>query len=280
MDASLRQQQIAALVREKGLLQVQWLAEHFGVTPQTIRRDIEDLASRSLVRRFRGGITVPSSVENVAYSTRKTLLAEEKRRIAELCARSVPNDASLFLNIGTTTEAVARALLGHRGLRVITNNLNVANTLHNATDFSLSIAGGQVRQRDGGIVGEATIDFIRQFKVDIGIIGISGIDAEGDLLDYDYQEVRVARTIIENSRRVFLVTDHSKFGRSAMIRLGHLGEVHDLFTDRPPPDAIAAVIAASGCTVHVPDTGETGSGNFENEQKFSFTNENRVNSLP
>ena len=251
MDSALRHQQIVALVRERGLIEVQWLAEHFGVTPQTIRRDVEELSQRSLVRRFRGGIAAPSSVENLAYATRKLMMAEEKRRIAELAAVHVPDEASLFVNIGTTTEAVARALTRHSGLRVITNNLNVANILHTSTRFALTVAGGQVREHDGGIVGPATIDFIRQFKVDIGIIGISGIDAEGDLLDYDYQEVRVARTIIENSRRVFLVTDHTKFGRSAMIRLGHVGDVHDLFTDREPPPALAEVIAATGCRVHV-----------------------------
>ncbi|HEV7370405.1 MAG TPA: hypothetical protein VGO20_14960, partial [Arenibaculum sp.] len=99
------------------------------------------------------------------------------------------------------------------------------------------------------------------------------------LLDYDYQEVRVARTIIENSRRVFLVTDHTKFGRSAMIRLGHIGEVHELFTDRPPPAAMADVIAASDCRVHVPgDEGEVEI--FENEHEFSFTNANQADSLP
>lgn len=251
MDATLRQQQIVSLVRERRILQVQWLAEHFGVTPQTIRRDIDELSSQSLVRRFRGGVTVPSSVENVAYATRQMLMAEEKRRIAALAAEHVPDDASLFINIGTTTEAVAHALLSHRGLRVITNNLNVANILHTKTSFSVDIAGGPVRQRDGGIVGEATVSFIRQFKVDIGIIGISGIDEEGDLLDYDYDEVRVARAIIENARRVFLVTDHTKFGRSAMIRLGHIGEIDDLFTDRPPPADMAEVVATSGCRVHV-----------------------------
>jgi DeoR family glycerol-3-phosphate regulon repressor len=249
--SSLRQQQIVTLMRERGLLQVDWLAEHFGVTPQTIRRDIQELASQSLVRRFRGGITAPSSVENLAYAKRKILMAEEKRRIAQLVATQVPDDSSLFLNIGTTTEAVAQALVSHHGLRVITNNLNVANTLHTQTNFNLSIAGGQVRTRDGGIVGEATVDFIRQFKVDIGIIGISAIDGEGDLLDYDYQEVRVARTIIDSSRRVFLVTDHTKFGRSAMIRLCHLGEIDDLFTDLPPPEGLTDVISASGCRVHI-----------------------------
>ncbi|WP_029009927.1 DeoR family transcriptional regulator [Azospirillum halopraeferens] len=255
MDSTLRQQQIVSLVRERRVLQVQWLADHFGVTPQTIRRDIDELSSQSLVRRFRGGVTLPSSVENVAYTTRQMLMADEKRRIARLAAEHVPDDASLFVNIGTTTEAVAHALLSHQGLRVITNNLNVANILHTNTAFSVSIAGGAVRQRDGGIVGEATVAFIRQFKVDIGIIGISGIDEEGDLLDYDYDEVRVARAIIENARRVFLVTDHTKFGRSAMIRLGHIGEIDDLFTDVPPPPGMAEVVAASGCRVHVAEGG-------------------------
>jgi DeoR family transcriptional regulator, glycerol-3-phosphate regulon repressor len=256
MDTERRQQAIVALVRERRLLQVRWLAEYFSVTPQTIRRDIGELAERSLVRRFRGGITTPSSVENVSYDTRKILMHQEKRRIARLAAGFVPDDASLFINIGTTTEAVAEALVGHRGLRIITNNLNVANIVHQKTDFALNIAGGAIRERDGGIVGEATIDFIRQFKVDFGIIGISGIDREGDLLDYDYQEVRVAKTIIENSRHVVLVTDHTKFGRGALVRLGNISLVHDLFTDQPLPEGMDEIIAASGCRVHVADGDE------------------------
>src|SRR3546814_20548135 len=75
--------------------------------------------------------------------------------------------------------------------------------------------------------------------------------AEGDLLDYDYQGVRVARAIIENSRKVFLVADHTKFGRNAVVRLGHLGEVDALFTDRPPPAKMQEMAAANGCMVEV-----------------------------
>lgn len=251
MDAGQRQDAIVTLVRARGMLEVQWLADHFRVTPQTIRRDIDLLSERALVRRYRGGVTLPSSVENLAYDTRQTLMAEEKARVAALTARHVPDDTSLFINIGTTTEAVAKALIGHKRLRVITNNINVATILHRSTDFSVSIAGGQVRARDGGIVGEATIDFIRQFKVDIGIIGISGIDFDGDLLDYDYQEVRVARAIMENSRRVYLVTDHTKFGRNATARMAHVADIDDLFTDRPPPEPLAGVIAGTECRIHV-----------------------------
>jgi len=165
----------------------------------------------------------------------------------------VPDNASLFLNIGTTTEEVARALLGHRGLRVITNNINVANILYSNASCEVIVAGGVVRARDGGIVGEATLDFVRQFKVDVGIIGISGIDGDGTLLDYDYREVRVARAIIDNSRQVFLVTDHTKFGRNAMVRLASIGEIHALFTDRAPPAPFCEAIAATTCRVHVAD---------------------------
>ncbi|OWJ65239.1 DeoR/GlpR family DNA-binding transcription regulator [Inquilinus limosus] len=253
MNATARQNQIVELVRQEGYVTVEMLAERFQVTPQTIRRDISLLQDRSLLRRFHGGVTAPGSVENFAYSTRQVLCLEEKRRIAQLVARQVPDNASLFLNIGTTTEEVARALLGHRGLRVITNNINVANILYSNASCEVIVAGGVIRARDGGIVGEATLDFVRQFKVDVGIIGISGIDEDGTLLDYDYREVRVARAIIDNSRQVFLVADHTKFGRNAMVRLASIGEVHALFTDRVPPAPFGDAIAATSCQVHVAD---------------------------
>ncbi len=104
------------------------------------------------------------------------------------------------------------------------------------------MAGGLVRPRDCGIIGEATIDFIHQFRVDYGIIGISGIDLDGTLLDFDYREVRAARAIIDNSRKVFLAADHTKFGRNAMVRLGSIEEVDALFSDRQPPAALKEVM--------------------------------------
>jgi DeoR family glycerol-3-phosphate regulon repressor len=95
------------------------------------------------------------------------------------------------------------------------------------------MAGGTVRHEDLGVVGEAALSFIRQFKVDIGLIGISGIDADGTLRDFDMREVMVARAIVEQSRQVWLVADHSKFGRAAMIEMAPLKALHTLFTDAP-----------------------------------------------
>jgi DeoR family glycerol-3-phosphate regulon repressor len=246
-----RQAQIHQLVQAKGFVTIESLAREFGVTPQTIRRDINTLSKRGMLNRYHGGAGVDSSTENVAYNERKVLCFKEKQKIARLVASQIPDHASLFMNIGTTTEAVAQALCGHRRLRVITNNLNVATILSANTDFEVIVAGGLVRHRDCGIIGEATIDFIHQFKVDYGIIGISGIDADGTLLDFDYREVRAARAIIDNSRSVFLAADYTKFGRNAMVRLGSIEEIDALFTDRQPPAALVEIMNGADVQLHV-----------------------------
>ena len=220
------------------------LAEKLGVTLQTVRRDVQRLAGAGLLTRFHGGVRAPSStIENVAHQQRQNLHAEGKARIARAVARQVPNDCSLILNIGTTTEAIAKALLQHTGLRVITNNLNVAAILSSNPACEVIVVGGVVRARDRGIVGEAAVDFIRQFKVDIALIGISGIEADGTLRDYDYREVKVAQAIIEHSRQVWLAADSSKFNRPAMVELAKLTQVDRLFTDVPPPDPFPALLA-------------------------------------
>ena len=250
---SLRQKEIVELVRGEGFVAIEKIARRFAVTPQTIRRDIRNLADAGLLRRHHGGAGLPSSVENYAYQARKVLCLHEKKRIARLLARNIPDKASMFINIGTTNEEVAKALVHKNGLRVITNNLNVAAILSANKSFEVIVAGGVVRQRDHGITGHATIDFIKQFKVDFGIIGISGIDTDGMLLDFDYREVRVAQAIIDNSRRVFLAADYSKFGRNAMVRLAHISRVDTLFTDRMPPDGMKDVLSIENVTVLVAD---------------------------
>ena len=246
-----RHQGILELVNTFGFMSIEDLAQRFSVTPQTIRRDINVMDRQGLLQRYHGGAGMRSSVENVAYTTRQILCLEEKKRIAKQVAECIPDQASLFINIGTTTEEVARALLDHNKLRVITNNLNVALTLSANQSFEIIVAGGVVRSRDMGIIGEATIDFINQFKVDFGIIGISGIDEQGCLLDFDFREVRAARAIIDNSRQVFLVTDHTKFGRNAMVRLGQLSEIDALFTDKRPPDPLLEILQDHQVALHI-----------------------------
>ena len=251
MNLNLRQQQMLSKVRQLGFISIEELALQFAVTPQTIRRDVNQLCELGLLRRYHGGVGLASSVEILAYKDRQVLFQEEKQRIAALVAQHIPDHASLFLNLGTTTEAVASALSQHRGLRVITNNLHVAATMSSYPECEVIIAGGVVRARDQGITGEATIDFIRQFKVDFGIIGISGIDLDGTLRDFDYHEVRVAEAIMQHSRKVWLVADHSKFGRAALVRLGHITQLDALFSDQAPPPELQPLLQESALRVWV-----------------------------
>ena len=253
-----RQKQIVEMVQEQGYVSIELLAKHFDVTPQTIRRDINKLCGDGLLRRYHGGAGPDTSVQNFTYSVRRSLCSEEKTRVAQLVARHIPNHASLFIDIGTSSEEVARALLNKTGLRVITNNLNVASIMSRNKDFEILVAGGMVRNLDLGITGEATIDFIRQFKVDFGIISVAGIDSDGTLIDFDYNEVRVTRTIMSNARRSFLVADHSKFGRSAMVRIGHISEVNALFTDEvPPSEEFISMLAEKDVKLYVADKNES-----------------------
>ena len=251
MSQTQRQQEIVALVKDKGFISIDELVDHFKVTPQTIRRDLNQLADAKKVKRLHGGAGSSSSTVNAPYQSRKIMHLTEKERIAQLIAQSIPNGSSLFINIGTTTETIARALLNHKDLRVVTNNIHVASILSAKQDFTVIIAAGEVRHRDGGIVGEATSEFISQFQMDYGIIGISGISHDGVLLDFDYREVKVAQAIIEHSQHVFLAADNSKFGRSAMVRLGTINQIDALFTDAPPPEQITEMLAESNIPTHI-----------------------------
>jgi len=244
MNLAPRHTLLLDVVRAHGPQTIEALAERFGVTLQTVRRDVQRLAEARLLSRFHGGVRLPgSTTENIAYRQRQAMESEAKARIARAIAQRVPNGCSLILNIGTTIEAVAHGLLHHRGLRVITNNLHVAALLSTNPDCEVIVAGGLVRGADQGIVGEATVDFMRQFKVDIGLIGISAIEADGTLRDFDYREVKVARTIIEQSREVWLAADRSKFNRPAMVELARLNEVDVVFTDAPPPPPFDTLLA-------------------------------------
>lgn len=149
---------------------------------------------------------------------------------------------------------MARALVDHEGLLVITNNLNVATLLYRHPAIEVILAGGPVRRADGAIIGSAAVEFVRQFKVDYAVIGASAIDEDGALLDFDYREVRVARAIIENARRVVLVADAHKLDRTAPVRIADLREVDVFVTDRLTSAPLRELCSEHG--VEVVEVGE------------------------
>jgi len=229
--SAVRLQEILNLARAEGVVTVDDLTVRFDVTPQTVRKDLNQLCEEGSLLRTHGGARIASNIENVSYEARRILAGDEKRDIGQRVAELVPNGSSLFINIGTTTESCASALVQHRDLMVITNNLNVASILRPCEANKLIIASGEVRSSDGGIVGESAVDFIEQFKVDYAVIGASGLDAQGALLDFDYREVKVSQAIIANARHVILVADATKHDRVAPVRIGHMSQIDSFVTD-------------------------------------------------
>jgi len=248
-----RQFKIIELLRQSGRVTVEDLASQFGVTLQTIRRDLNELSEARRVVRVHGGAIVASGVENLAYEARQLVAHPHKQLIGQAAAKLIPDNSSLFINIGTTTEEVARALVGHTGLLVITNNLHVAHELYRRKNIEVFLTGGTVRHGDGGIVGAVSVSQIEQFRVDMAIIGTSAIDSTGTLLDFDIREVETSRAIIGHARKIVLVSDSSKFSRSAPVRIAHLSEIDVFITDRLPSREVAEM--CKDCDVEVIEVG-------------------------
>ncbi len=231
MVSNFRQSEILEIARKEGKVTVDGLADLYDVTVQTIRRDLSDLADSGRLERVHGGAVLPSVIVNIEYEERRRLNEAGKKAIAVKCAQSIPDGASVFMNIGTSTEAVAQELLDHENLLVVTNNLNIANTLAANRNCEIILAGGVLRRADGGIVGGLTVEMVKQFKFDCSVLGCSAIDADGDLLDFDGQEVIVSSTAIQRSRKVMVVADCLKFQRTAPLTICSLKDVDVLFTD-------------------------------------------------
>ncbi|MFT5114491.1 MAG: DeoR family glycerol-3-phosphate regulon repressor [Parasphingorhabdus sp.] len=246
MNLTKRQAEISELLRSEGFLSVDSLAENYQVTTQTIRRDLTALCDKGLARRRHGGIERSATIKNLAYQSRQILLRDEKQSIADRVAQSIPNGASVAFSIGTTPEVVASALIHHKDLRIFTNNLNIAVLFCTHSTFEVHVAGGRVRNSDCDILGPGMEAFLSSYMFDFAIYGVGGVDENGTLLDFTDEEVRARQRIHENSRTTMLVLDHSKFGRSAHVRGGHISDASMVFCDASPHKSIIEALAISG----------------------------------
>lgn len=256
MLAQERPHQILDRVRQHGAVSIDALADEFEVTPQTIRRLVNQLCEDGLLRRVHGGVKAIPATQNLEYESRQVLNLEAKRRIARAVARFIPNGASLFMGLGTTPECVASALAGHRDLRVFTNSLNVASVLARHPDVDITIAGGALRRRDRDIIGDNAVSFFSRYKADFAIFGVGGIDEEGMLLDFDEGEVEARKTMVECCRTAILVADVSKFGRNATVRGGRLGDIDHLFIEAAVPRGFARMVRQTKVDIHQADEKE------------------------
>ncbi len=241
-----RQAAIAERVRQSGFQSVSTLARHFGVTTQTIRRDINELSDVGVLRRRHGGVELPAPAENLGFEERQILNLAAKEQVARVVESHIPHTSSVAISIGTTPALTVRHLSSRQGLTIVTNNLAAAVNACALPDVNVHVPAGSVRPGSRDIVGPGVNAFFEGFKVDIGLYGVGGVDPNGELLDFNAEEVAVRETIRRNCRRSFLVLDASKFGRTAHVRGGWIAEADMVFCDREPPPAIRAAIDDAG----------------------------------
>lgn len=238
----IRQQALLQWIENSHYVSLEEIAERFHVTTQTARRDIADLEHRGKVRKLHGGVSQLTPLDPVTYRQRRHDRADEKVRIAEAVVALIPDGATVFLDTGTTCEAIANALVSRERLHLVTYSLRSAAIISEKTDFTLAVPGGFVRPIDGGMFQEDTPEFIRRFKFDYAIISVSGIDDDGDLCDDDHTEVAVVSAALGQAAHKLLAVDSSKFGKRAMVKLGSVRDVTALVTNEMPAPILARIL--------------------------------------
>jgi DeoR/GlpR family transcriptional regulator of sugar metabolism len=233
MLARQRQELILDEVRTTGGVRVSELVERLGVSDMTVRRDIDVLAGRGLVTRVHGGATAAgSSVDEPGFAAKSTLHTAAKRAIAEAAVRLLEPGASVALSAGTTTHAVAAALLGVPRLTVVTNSLRVAEVLHESgrDDLSVVLTGGE-RTPSDALVGPVAVSALRRLHVDWLLMGVHGMDADAGFTTPNLVEAETNRALVRSARRVAVVADNSKWGVVGLSTIATLSEVDVVVTD-------------------------------------------------
>ena len=233
MLARQRQELILDEVRATGGVRVSELVERLGVSDMTVRRDIDALAVRGLVTRVHGGATgAGSSVDEPGFAAKAVLHTAAKQAIATAAAQLIEPGASVALSAGTTTHAVASALLGIPRLTVVTNSLRVAEVLYEAgrDDHTVVLIGGE-RTPSDALVGPVAVAALRRLHVDWLLMGVHGMDAEAGFTTPNLAEAETNRALVASARQVAVVADNSKWGVVGLSTIATLSEVDVVVTD-------------------------------------------------
>ena len=254
MYAEERQDAIASLVAQRGRIGVSDLADSFGVTTETVRRDLAALERLGLLRRVHGG-AVPTSaltVMELGMSERDGRRADDKERIARAALDLVPpSGGSVLLDAGTTTGRLARLLPTDRDLVVVTNAVPAAARLAGVPGVRLQLLGGRVRGATQAAVGDETVRSLGELRVDVAFLGTNALTPEHGLTTPDPDEAAVKRAMVRCAHRTAVLCDSSKFGREHLIRFAPLDAVDVLVTDEGLDDVVARDLTARGVEVVV-----------------------------
>lgn len=227
------------------MLPIAEVAERLGISAETARRDIRALVDAGSAVRSHGAVGLAGQTGEAPFDRRMRENAAAKRAIARAVAVGIGDGASVMLDTGTTTSFIARELLRHRRLTVVTNSSDIARILATVNGNRVYMAGGELRRDSGAALGASALEFIGRFSVEHAVISAGAVDA-GGVMDFDLQEAEFARAVLACGARRIVATDATKFGRRGFIRVTDFAQVDVLVTDRAPPDDLAAAIKAAG----------------------------------
>jgi len=244
-----RQEKILDIIRENKIIKVDILSSSFNVSEQSIRKDLNEICGRGLAARTHGGARLINAISNPTYEQKRLTSKDEKWEIARVTASLIPDNSSIMLISGTTTENVARALYNHENLVIVSNNLNIANVLFGSKAKEIIITGGTVRESDGELIGENTVSKISQFKADYGIIGAPAFENGGALLDINERAVSIARAILKHAQKKIFVCDSSKLLKTAPHVICNISDIDIFITDQEPPKVFREICEKSNTEI-------------------------------
>lgn len=242
---SKRHTEILRILENTGTVTITALSEKMGVSAETVRRDIRPLVDGGSVLRMHGAISLASQAGEAPFHRRMRENAAAKQAIArDLASRIRPGDA-LMMDTGTTTSFLARALVRHQRLTIITNSTDVARTLAAGEGNRVFLAGGQIIGDSGAVLGSQAIRFIQGYSATMSVISAGAVDG-GEVMDYDSAEAEFGLAILERGERGVLVTDATKFGRRGLATVCGFDRLAEMVTDARPPAAILSAMSQAG----------------------------------
>ncbi len=256
MHRVARQNAILDALGATGSATVSELMRVLGVSDETIRRDLKTMASKGLVERVHGGVVLPDLQREPAFHKRMGQNADAKQAIARTAAELVSNGDSLMLDTGSTTAYVARALVEHSDLFVVTNSVDIGRTLADGRGHKgnkVYVAGGEIRGDDGAILGPTAQEFVQRFRARYAIVSVGALHGDGGVMDFHLEEAAFCQAIIAQASQVVVVADASKFRNQAPVKVCDIETVDVLVTDAPPPEPFRARLREAGVRLVIAD---------------------------
>jgi DeoR family glycerol-3-phosphate regulon repressor len=246
-----RQSEILNVVRQQGTCSITDLAEVLAVSTETIRRNIQPLIESGAVLRFHGGIMIPEQLDEPPFQKRMQVNRDAKRMIAGMVRDVVRDGDSLILDNGTTAAYVADALAQHSRLLVVTHSVAIASRLASRNGNRVFIAGGELSE-DASVFDSSAVDFLSKFQVKYAFLSVGGITRAGELVDFHLFEADFAQAAMRQAQETWAITDRSKFGREAPIKVCELSAIDVLACDGDPPPEFAARCLRAGVRIVTP----------------------------